>query len=67
MSKNLKDDIEKEVKRNYSIKDDPEKIKEKKEERRKYQEDMARYMNGITMVTIKIQMKQQIFYFNLIL
>ena len=50
MSERLKDDIEKEVKNNS----DPDKVEEKKEVIRKYQEDMVRYMNGITMVKIAI-------------
>ena len=46
MSEELKDDIEKEAENNSN----PDKIKEKKEAKRKYQEDMVRFMNGITMV-----------------
>ena len=46
MSEKLENDIEEEVKNNS----DPEKVEEKKEIKRKYQEDMVRFMNGITMV-----------------
>ena len=48
MSKELKGNIEKEVENNSN----PDKAEEKKKAIRRYQEDMARYMNGITMVKI---------------
>ena len=46
MSEKLENDIEKEVKNNS----DSDKVEKKKEAKRKYQEDMVRYMNGITLV-----------------
>ena len=53
MKSGIKSSIEKEVKKNKEIKANPEKMREKKEAIRKYKEDMARYMNGITMVNKK--------------
>ena len=46
MSKELEDDIKKAVENNSN----PDEVKKKKEAKRKYQEDMVRFMNGITMV-----------------